>query len=274
MRVGHVRPVALPQRASMRVDQLMLARGLVPTRSAARRLIAGGAAQWLGPRGWTVCTKAGEDVASGVALRITDDAELRWVSRGGLKLEGALDHTRIDVTGAVCLDAGQSTGGFTDVLLARGAARVVGFDVGHGQLHERLRGDARVVALEGLHVRELAGSALAAHAPASGFDFIVADLSFISLAGGLPHLAPWLRHGGEALLLAKPQFEVGREHVGKGGLVRDAVQLARVEPLFADACRAVDWTVRDFFPSAVSGGDGNTEFFVRAQSVPRAPEAP
>jgi 23S rRNA (cytidine1920-2'-O)/16S rRNA (cytidine1409-2'-O)-methyltransferase len=258
----------------MRVDQLMLARGLVPTRSAARRLVAGGAAQWLGPRGWTVCSKAGEDLPSGVALRITDDAELRWVSRGGLKLEGALDRTGIDIAGAVCLDAGQSTGGFTDVLLARGAARVIGFDVGHGQLHERLRGDRRVIALEGLHVRELTGSALTAHAPADGFDVVVADLSFISLAGALPHLAPWLRPGGHALLLAKPQFEVGREHVGKGGLVRDAAQLARVETLFGDACHAVGWTVRDFFASAVSGGDGNTEFFVRAQSALRTPETP
>lgn len=250
----------------MRADQLILARGLAPTRSAARRLIEGGAAQWRGPRGWVRCAKAGEELAVDTELRITDDAELRWASRAGLKLDAALERTGIDVKDKVCLDAGQSTGGFTDVLLARGAARVVGLDVGHGQLIERLRGDARVVALEGLHVRELAGSALAAHAPREGFDLLVADLSFISLAGALPHLAPWLRPGGEAMLLAKPQFELGREHVGKGGLVKDARELARVETLFREACAAVQWTLRDFFASAVAGGDGNTEFFAWAEA--------
>jgi len=252
----------------MRADQLFLARGLVPTRSAAQRLIAGGAAQWLSPRGWAVCLKAGEELDLDAQLRITDDAELRWVSRGGLKLEGALARVGLDVTDLVCLDVGQSTGGFTDVLLSGGAARVVGFDVGHSQLNDRLRSDARVVALEGLHVRELAGSALAGCAPAGGFDLLVADLSFISLAGALVHLAGWLRPGGDALLLAKPQFEVGRAHVGKGGLVKDALQIERVEAIFRDACAAVHWMVRDYFPSTVTGGDGNPEFLVWAQSRP------
>lgn len=250
----------------MRADQLLLARGLAPTRSAAQRLIAGGAAQWLSPTGWKAFVKAGEELAPEAQLRITDDAELRWVSRGGLKLDGALARVELDVAGRTCLDAGQSTGGFTDVLLSRGAARVVGFDVGHGQLSPRLRADPRVVALEGLHLRELAGSALAAHAPPGGFDVLVADLSFISLAGGLAHLAPWLKAGGDALLLAKPQFEVGRAHVGKGGLVKDALQIGRVEAVFRDACAAVQWTVRDYFASPVTGGDGNLEFFVWAQS--------
>lgn len=250
----------------MRADQLILERGLAPTRSAARRLIDGGAAQWRGPRGWVRCAKAGEELAADAELRISDDAELRWASRAGLKLDAALERTRIDVKDKVCLDAGQSTGGFTDVLLARGAARVVGFDVGRGQLIERLRSDARVVALEGLHVRALEGSVLGAHAPREGFDLVVADLSFISLAGALPHLVPWLRPGGEALLLAKPQFEVGREHVGKGGLVKDPKQIARVESLFRDACAAVHWALRDFFASSVAGGDGNTEFFAWAQA--------
>ncbi len=254
----------------MRADQLIVTRGLAPTRSAARRLIACGAAQWLAASGWTNCSKAGEDLAIDAQLRVTDDAELRWVSRGGLKLDAALAHVGLAVTGLACLDAGQGTGGFTDVLLARGAARVVGFDVGHGQLHERLRGDSRVVALERLHVRELDGSALAAHVPPGGFDLIVADLSFISLAGALAHLAPWFKPGGDALLLAKPQFEVGRAHVGKGGLVRGATQLARVETIFREACAGVQWRVRDYFASAVTGGDGNAEFFVWAAAEARA----
>lgn len=254
----------------MRADQLLLARGLAPTRSAARRAIEGGAVERLAAGGWTRCAKAGEEIDDATPLRLVDDAELRWASRGGLKLDAALARTGIEVAGRVCLDAGQSTGGFTDVLLARGAAHVVGFDVGHGQLLARLRDDPRVVALEGLHVRELAGSALAAHAPAAGFDLVVADLSFISLAGALVHLAPWIESGGHALLLAKPQFEVGRAHVGKGGVVRDALEHARVEDIFRNACEGVRWELLDWFESAVRGGDGNTEFFAWAR--PRAPE--
>jgi len=255
----------------VRADQLLLARGLAPTRSAAQRLLARGAVEWLAEGGWTALRKAGLELDSGVGLRVTDDAELRFVSRGGLKLDGALAHTRLDVAGRVCLDVGQSSGGFTDALLARGAARVVGIDVGHGQLHQRLRGDARVAAIEGLHVRDLgASAALAAQAPAGGFGLVVADLSFISLAGALAYLAPWLAPGGDALLLAKPQFEVGRAHVGKGGIVRDALQFARVEAAFGAACAACGWRLRDWFPSAIDGGDGNAEFFAWAQSPPAA----
>src|SRR5689334_3438935 len=135
----------------MRIDQLIQQKGLAPTRSAAQRLIERGAVRWLGPKGWTVPKKAGEDVPEDCQLEVTDDAELKFVSRGGLKLEGALEHTKIDVTGLVCLDAGQSTGGFTDALLQRGAAKVVGIDVGHGQLHPKLAADDRVQAFEGIN---------------------------------------------------------------------------------------------------------------------------
>ena len=159
----------------MRADQRLVTAGLAPTRSAAQRLIARGAVRWRGPAGWSVPRKAGEELAEDVPLRVLDDAETRWASRAGLKLDAALAHTGLDVAGRACLDAGQSSGGFTDVLLARGAARVVGFDVGHGQLLARLRADPRVTALEGLHVRELAGS--------------------------IGHLAPWLAAVGDALLL-------------------------------------------------------------------------
>lgn len=255
-----------------RIDQLLVQQGLAPTRSAAQRLIERGAVRWLGPKGWTVARKAGDDLPEGCRLEVTDDAELRYVSRGGLKLEGALAHTGLDVQGWTCLDVGQSTGGFTHVLLARGAARVMGFDVGHGQLHERLRSDPRVVALEGVHVRELASSALREHAPAAGFDLVVADLSFISLVGVLPHLTPWLKPAGQALLLVKPQFEVGPRHVGKGGLVKDAAQYPRLEATVREACAAVQWGVRDYFASAVAGGDGNQEFFVWAESSRTSPQ--
>ena len=148
-----------------RADQLIVQQGLAPTRSAAHRLIDAGAAQWLGPKGWTTLRKAGEDLPEDVQFRVTNDDELRWVSRAGLKLEGALAHIGLDVTGMVCLDVGQSTGGFTDVLLTQGASRVVGVEVGHGQLHDKLQADERVVCLENVNARELDGSPLREHAP-------------------------------------------------------------------------------------------------------------
>jgi len=243
---------------------MLLAQGLAPTRSAAQRLIDGGAAEWLSPTGWAVVRKAGSELGEAAQLRITDDAELRYVSRGGLKLEGALLKAGLSVAGLNVLDVGQSTGGFTDCLLKSGAARVVGFDVGHGQLNSGLASDPRVVALENLHVRELADSALATHAPPVGFDLIVGDLSFISMLGALPSLAPWLGPEGQVLLLIKPQFEVGPKHVSRGGLVKDAAQYPLLETRAREACAALGWRVNGYFESAIHGGDGNKEFFLWA----------
>ena len=245
----------------MRADQLLVQRGLAPSRSAAQRLIAQGAVRWLAPAGWAVPRKAGDELPEGCELQLTDDAELRWVSRGGLKLDGALAHTGIDVAGRTCLDVGQSTGGFTDVLLARGAAKVIGIDVGHGQLHPRLRADPRVVALEGVNARHLDAAML----PVPRFGLIVGDLSFISLSLVLPALAPLLDADGELLLLVKPQFELQPADIGKGGLVRDEAAYVRVEARLRDACGACGLTVTDWFASPVAGGDGNREFFVRAR---------
>jgi 23S rRNA (cytidine1920-2'-O)/16S rRNA (cytidine1409-2'-O)-methyltransferase len=242
----------------MRADQLIMQRGLAPTRSAAQRLIAQGAVRWLGPKGWALPKKAGEDLPDGCEVEVTDDAELRWASRSGLKLDAALAHTGIDVRAKACLDVGQSTGGFTDVLLARGAARVVGVDVGHGQLQPRLRADARVAAIEGVNARELRAGLL----PLARFDLVVADLSFISLTLVLPASAPL---ADEHLLLVKPQFELQRADIGKGGLVTNPAAHARVEQRIRNACAECGLVVRDYFQSTVAGGDGNTEFFVWTQ---------
>ncbi|AKJ27630.1 TlyA family RNA methyltransferase [Caldimonas brevitalea] len=243
---------------------MLVTQGLAPTRSAAQRLIERAAVSWRGPRGWAVVRKAGEDLPEGSVLQVTDDAELRFVSRGGLKLEGALARTGLDVRGRCCLDVGQSTGGFTDVLLQHGAARVVGIDVGHGQLHARLRDDERVVCYEGINAKELGGSRFALDHAGRRFDLIVADLSFIPLTRVLPSLAAWLDLGASALLLVKPQFEVGPEHVGKGGLVKDTTLYPVVEQRVRAACIANGWQVRDYFDSPIQGGDGNREFFVWA----------
>ena len=248
----------------MRADQLLVEQGIAPTRSAAQRLIARGAVRWRGPSGWSVPRKAGEDLPEGCDIELTDDAELRFVSRGGLKLDAALVHTGIAVRGMTCLDVGQSTGGFTDVLLQRGAARVVGVDVGHGQLHPRLRSDARVQAIEGVNARHLTAAALAGTIPAGGFDLVVGDLSFISLTLVLPALAPLLARGGELLMLVKPQFELQPEQIGKGGLVKDAASYPVVETRIRRAAADIGLRVRDYFDSPIAGGDGNREFFVRA----------
>ncbi len=249
----------------MRADQLLVVQGLAPTRSAAQRLIARGAVRWLGPRGWAVPRKAGDELPAGCTVEVVDDAELRWASRGGLKLEGALAATGVDIRDRVCLDVGQSTGGFTDVLLARGAARVVGVDVGHGQLLPRLRADARVAAFEGLNARALDAAVLGAEMPAAGFGLVTGDLSFISLSLVLPALAPLLAADGDALLLVKPQFELQPGDIGRGGLVRDAALYDGVRARIDAACIDAGLAVRRWFASALRGGDGNTEFFVWAR---------
>lgn len=248
----------------MRADQALLSLGLAPTRSAAQRLIAAGAVEWRSGADWVAIKKAGAELPEHAELRVNDDAELRYVSRGGLKLEGVLEAAKLSVQGLTVLDVGQSTGGFTDCLLKKGATRVVGFDVGHSQLHPALAADERVVAMENLHVRELVGSALTEHAPAGGFELIIGDLSFISMLGALPHLLPWLAPKGQVLLLIKPQFELGKKALNKGGLVKSPAQYPLLEAQAREAAAAQGWQVLGWFDSAITGGDGNKEFFLWA----------
>lgn len=241
---------------------------MAPTRSAAQRLIATGAVRWRAPAGWRVPSKAGEELPDAAQIEVTDDAELRFVSRGGLKLEGALERRAIVVTGRVCLDVGQSTGGFTDALLQRGAKHVVGVDVGHGQLHPRLAADPRVSALEGVNARHLDASAL----PFDRFDLVVGDLSFISLTLVLPAIVPLA--GGDVLLLVKPQFELQPTDIGGKGQVKDASAYAQVEKKLRRACAADGLTVLAWFDSATRGGEGAREFFLHARRAPTAEAKP
>ena len=206
------------------------------------------------------------------ALELLPDARLtvmpadsdRFVSRGALKLEGALARSGLDVRGAICLDIGQSTGGFTDCLLQAGAARVVGVEVGHDQLHPRLRADGRCVTFEGLNARQLGAAELGEHYPPQGFDLLVCDASFISLALLLPQWAALLAPAGHVLALVKPQFEVGPQGLGKGGIVRDPVRYAEVEARLRNAADAAGLVILDWFDSPITGGDGNREFFFHA----------
>jgi 23S rRNA (cytidine1920-2'-O)/16S rRNA (cytidine1409-2'-O)-methyltransferase len=246
------------RRTIVRADQMLVERGLAASRSQAQRLIAAGV-QWRAGGGWKPVAKNGDELPPSAELQLLDDAESRYVSRGGLKLEGALRATGITVAGLRCLDVGQSSGGFTDCLLQQGAAQVTGVDVGHGQLHEKLRRDPRVLAIEKVNARELSAGQVGAD-----FDLVVGDLSFISLTLVLPALVPLLKPQGRLLMLVKPQFELQPGQIGKGGLVKDAALYPEVEQRIRAACTALGLTVMEYFESPITGGDGNREFFVHA----------
>lgn len=271
----------------MRIDQLLVRRNMASTRSQAQRLIADGV-EWLQGEAWKRIAKNGDEVPEAAQIRLLNDAQARYVSRGGLKLEHALQTVALDVTGMHCLDVGQSTGGFTDCLLQHGAAFVTGVDVGSAQLHPQLRTDPRVLCVENVNARNLQTedllqafaastgddglfedelpSELSADAPyATELDLIVVDLSFISQTLVLPALLPLLKPGGTLLSLVKPQFELQPGQVGKGGIVKDATHYVFVEQRLREACAALGLTVTAWFDSPLQGGDGNHEFFICAR---------
>jgi 23S rRNA (cytidine1920-2'-O)/16S rRNA (cytidine1409-2'-O)-methyltransferase len=244
---------------------LLVARGLAQSRERARALVLAGQVQVDGQP----VTKAGTAVAetANVTLREPDHP---WVSRGGLKLAHALDTFAIDVSGKVALDVGASTGGFTDVLLARGAARVVALDVGHGQLDWTLRQDPRVVVLEGLNARYLRADDLPADL--RRFDVIAIDVSFISLRLILPAIAALVGEEGHIIALVKPQFEAGREDVAKGGIVRDPRVHERVVADVVQYAHQVGLKRIAVEPSPVAGAEGNQEFLLLLAPMPERPK--
>lgn len=250
----------------MRADQLLVERGLATTKSQAQRFIAAGVRWRLHGGPWHTVAKNGEELRETAELEVLNTDESRFVSRGGLKLDGALSRCGLDVSGWRCLDVGQSTGGFTDALLQAGAAQVVGVDVGQGQLHPRLRQDTRVVCIEKCNARELTAESLVQANPSAvaPFDLIVGDLSFISQTLVWPAIVPLLKPGGAMLMLVKPQFELQPEHIGKGGLVKDASSYVLVQQRMTQACADHGLALRDYFESPITGGDGNREFFVWA----------
>lgn len=237
----------------MRLDQALVEAGLAPSRARARGLVEAGVVRV----GGVVVTRAAAPVPAGAALAVVDDP-LPWVSRGALKLIHALEAFGLDPAGAVALDLGASTGGFTEVLLARGAAEVWAVDVGHGQMAPRLRADPRVRLVEGVNVRTLAP----AQVPPPGF--VVADLSFISLIKALPAALGLALPGAVLVALVKPQFEVGRAAVGKGGIVRDEAAAAAAVAAVRGFLAGEGWAVVGECPSPIAGGDGNREFLVGA----------
>jgi 23S rRNA (cytidine1920-2'-O)/16S rRNA (cytidine1409-2'-O)-methyltransferase len=249
----------------MRIDQLLVERGLAGSRSQAQRLIAAGVTWRLLPGDWRSVNKNRDEVPEGAELVLQDDAESRYVSRGGLKLEGALHQSGLNVTGWRCLDVGQSTGGFTDCLLQQGAAEVVGIDVGHAQVNERIRADERVICIEGLNARELQLDDERIPEGLQGFDLLVGDVSFISLTLVLPGVVNFLKPEGQLLMLVKPQFELQPGQVGKHGIVRDTALYAFVEDRIRTSLAALGLKVTGWQDSVIEGGDGNREFFVHAE---------
>jgi len=233
----------------IRLDVLLVERGLVPTRARAQARILAGDAFVGGER----LDKAGDKVAEDAEVVLRGD-DNPFVSRGGLKLEGALSRFGLEVAGAVAMDIGASTGGFTDCLLQRGASRVYAVDVGYGQLAWRLRQDARVINLERTNIRHLAVEAVAERV-----DLIVADCSFISLRQVLPPALGHLRAGGQLVVLVKPQFEVGRGRVGKGGVVRDAALRQETIDGLRTFCEGLGLEVRGGVDATIAGPKGNQE---------------
>jgi len=236
----------------LRLDRLLVSRGLAESREKAQALIMAGEVLVAGQK----ASKPGQPVADDAALEVL--ARPPYVSRGGLKLAAALAHFAIDVAGKTCLDIGSSTGGFTDVLLKAGAARVHAVDVGAGQLAWQLRTDPRVALHEGINARHLRSDDIG-----EPVDFLCCDVSFISVTLILPAAVPLLRSAGQMVILIKPQFEVGKGQVGKGGIVRDP-------QLHQAACERVTQAVREFgfqtgiMASPILGAEGNQEFLLYA----------
>ncbi len=232
-----------------RLDKLMVARGLAETRTKAQALILAGQVYSREQR----LEKAGVEVPLDIDLTVR--VTMPYVSRGGLKLAAALDHFNVDPTDRLCLDIGASTGGFTDCLLQRGAHRVIALDVGHGQIDWKLRQDPRVEVRENINARYLTPSDFT-----DPFELVVADVSFISLTRILPVVPPLLAPGATIITLIKPQFEVGRNEVGRGGIVRSEAAQRRVVSEIEQFVLSLDWRLGGVIDSPIHGADGNREF--------------
>ncbi|MEQ9618873.1 MAG: TlyA family RNA methyltransferase [Deltaproteobacteria bacterium] len=237
-----------------RLDILLVERGLAETRTRARSLIMSGNVYVGGER----IDKAGSLVGEGADISVKEST-LRYVSRGGLKLEAALESFEIDVSGKTALDIGSSTGGFTDCLLQSGAAKVYAVDVGYGQLDWRLRNDSRVVVLEKLNARYLRPEDIG-----EKVDLVAVDVSFISLTMIIPPAADVLKPGGVLIALVKPQFEVGKGEVGKGGIVRDEAKHRKVIEKIENFVKDLGFDINGVIPSPVLGAEGNREFLIAA----------
>lgn len=239
-----------------RLDQAIVAAGLAESRARAQALIEAGVVLVNG----VAAKKSSQKVNGDTDIVVTENPN-PWVSRAALKLEYALKEFDLSPNKAVCLDVGASTGGFTEVLLANGAAKVYALDVGHEQLHERLRNDLRVVNIEGMNAREIPDGLVPT------VDWIVTDVSFISLEKALPVPLSLARKGAVLIALVKPQFEVGRLNVGKGGIVRDQEAKSKARDRIEAFLQDKGWQITHRGESPIKGGDGNVEYLVAARRI-------
>ncbi len=241
----------------MRLDQYLTQTQLAPSRARAQELIAAG----LVRVGGVVAAKPAQKVSDGAEVTV-EGAAHPYVSRGGVKLEAALAQFQIDPADKICLDLGASTGGFTDVLLRGGAAKIYAVDVGHGQLHEKIAADSRVINLEKTHAKDLS----AALVPAP-IDLIVCDVSFISLKKSLPFALSLAAPEAQVIALIKPQFEVGPKGLGKGGLVKPGLASEVAAEIERWLGAQTPWRVTGVCKSPITGGDGNEEFLIGATKI-------
>ena len=254
-----------------RLDVALTEFGFAPSRSKAREMIERGEVE-VRRNGdeWSVANQPSLNVETlkSTDIRIQETAQtLKYVSRGGLKLESALQHLKLDVQDLRCLDIGLSTGGFTDCLLAHGASEILGIDVGHGQLHAKLKSDPRLISMEGINVRDITRASTVLdwlRQTSAGRLLCVVDLSFISLQLALPEISGILPVGARLLALVKPQFEAGRESLNRRGVVEDPAVQSQVKERVLQAADKCGFTVEDYFACGVRGQDGNQEFFLFA----------
>lgn len=238
-----------------RIDVLMTERGLAESREKAKAIIMSGIVYVNGQKEDKAGTTFPDDLTTRIEVR---GASLRYVSRGGLKLEKAMKEFPIDLQGKICMDIGASTGGFTDCMLQNGAKKVFAVDVGHGQLAWKLRNDERVVCMEKMNIRYIAPEDIGGEK----LDFASVDVSFISLSKVLPPVWPLLKEGAEMVCLIKPQFEAGREEVGKKGVVRDRKVHEEVILRTADSVKETGFVIRGLTYSPIRGPEGNIEYLI------------
>jgi 23S rRNA (cytidine1920-2'-O)/16S rRNA (cytidine1409-2'-O)-methyltransferase len=257
-------PASTPS-SKMRLDLLLVERGLAQSRERARALILAGRVMVTELKGEQKIDKPGTSVHQDAGLRLLG-SDMPYVSRGGLKLVAALDHWNIDVSGLSCLDVGASTGGFTDCLLQRGAAHVTAIDTGFGQIAMRLRNDPRVHLMERTNARLLEPEQLAAGPDPAAPTMLVMDVSFISVTLLLAPVFAAAPSLGQAIILVKPQFEAGREYVGKGGIIRDSKAHQLAAGKVAACVESLGWQVAGIIPSPITGAEGNQEFLLYARN--------
>lgn len=248
-----------------RLDKILFDKNLAPSRTKAQDLIEQGSVRVNGQ----VITKSNSVIDLNADIEVSEILELKYVSRGGLKLDGAIEHCKLALQDLNALDVGISTGGFTDCLLQRGVKSVVGVDVGQNQLHDKLRNDSRVVSLEKVNARFLdQDQDLVSCRPSNGWQIAVVDVSFISLTLILEPLSKLINHGGFILALVKPQFEVGKEGLNKQGLVKNEVLYDEVMVKVKNCAAHNGFIILDYFESSIQGKDGNREFFIFLQRPP------